>query len=339
MTGPIERSAWHDNQRFVAVCLVVIGHWGVGRGVFPTVSNAASDSIYLFHMPLFVMLSGRFTKPAQDVKATFAKSWGQLALPYLMFATLDGALMSVLTGASRPSDVGLLPYGLWYLVSLIWWRLIATTVGRSRRFDVVLGAASVLACGLSGWIPWTSWSLIRTAAFLPAFLFGMMLLPRIEPILIDRRVRLLSGFVLVAGVGVVAANSKQIDYQWFQASRTFHELNASGLWPALLKVGVLAAGMVVALAVTALVPRNRFKWATDAGRYTLYAYLLHLPVRRVLDEVLRRWGYPGWLSILVPLMAVPFVLLVSTKFVRRATEPFVEPVAFSTRWSSKPNVA
>lgn len=124
-----ERSAWHDNVRVVGICLVVAGHWGLARGFYPGVSDPSGDMIFLFHMPLFVMLSGRFVKPAAAPMLTFRKSWGSLILPLVMFAAFNLSVVALV--ADRPRvTLGYVPFGLWFLVSLFFWRLLATVVGR-----------------------------------------------------------------------------------------------------------------------------------------------------------------------------------------------------------------
>ncbi|WP_370972479.1 acyltransferase family protein [Enterobacter wuhouensis] len=64
-----------DNLKAIGIILVVIGH------IFP---RQNIDVIYLFHMPLFFMLSGFLYKP-QDISSYVLKKAKRIILPYLLF--------------------------------------------------------------------------------------------------------------------------------------------------------------------------------------------------------------------------------------------------------------
>ena len=64
-----------DNLKAIGIILVVIGH------IFP---RQNIDVIYLFHMPLFFMLSGFLYKP-QDVSSYVFKKAKRIIFPYLLF--------------------------------------------------------------------------------------------------------------------------------------------------------------------------------------------------------------------------------------------------------------
>lgn len=323
-----ERSAWHDNMRLVAMFIVVAGHWGIGRGAFPGTSSNISFVIYIFHMPLFIMLAGRFVRPRASFDATFRKGWGQLLVPFAFFFLVD---LFVLSKVSGPPFVafGHLPYGLWFLVSLFFWRLMVVPVGRWRSFDRLVWPLALLGLVLSGLLPnW--WSLVRTFAFFPAFLFGMLVLPRLEPHLRRPWVRVASAVLLVATVVVVWPRAQQYNYLWLHQSRSYDELGRDFVSGAGLRLLVAAAGIVVALAVVSLVPTRRVGSLSGLGRFTLYAYLLHLPVTEfIIYWLIPRTDSNAAVSVSVSLAIIPFVLVVMTRPVRRLTQPLVEPVEFA----------
>ncbi|MFZ2606353.1 MAG: acyltransferase family protein [Candidatus Microthrix parvicella] len=324
-----ERSAWHDNVRVVGICLVVAGHWGLARGFYPGVSDPSGDMIFLFHMPLFVMLSGRFVKPAAAPMLTFRKSWGSLILPLVMFAAFNLSVLALV--ADRPRvTLGYVPFGLWFLVSLFFWRLLATVVGRRRVVDWLLWPLALLGVAVSGLIP-NHYSIMRTLAFFPVFLFGMQILPQIETWLRRPWVRVSSGAVVAVAGSVVWANAARIQNVWFQHRLTYAELGGSATRSAGIRILVLVIGVVVSCAVMSLVPERRAGRLSELGRYTLYAYLIHLPVTLVLNFWLSPRIEDRPAARLALLLAmVPFTLLAMSRPVRRLTEPMVEPVKFAT---------
>lgn len=87
---------------------------------------------------------------------------------------------------------------------------------------------------------------------------------------------------------------------------------------------------MVALAVVSLVPTRRVGSLSGLGRFTLYAYLLHLPVTEfIIYWLIPRTDSNAAVSVSVSLAIIPFVLVVMTRPVRRLTQPLVEPVEFA----------
>ena len=102
-----ERDVWLDNVKVLAILLVVVGH-GVG-----TVRNqselapAVSNFIYIFHIPLFVIVSGWTARRVSASSANVMKTVLQLIVPYVIFESFTSWLRTA-TGFvhrwnSRPS--------------------------------------------------------------------------------------------------------------------------------------------------------------------------------------------------------------------------------------------
>ncbi len=327
----LSRSAWHDNARFVGICLVVAGHWGVGRSAYPEVNAVAVEMIFSFHMALFVMLAGRFVKPGGAPLAVFRRSWGQLVLPLALFAALDLLLMNWLTGKAVAVSLYSIPYGLWFLASLFCWRLMVVPLGRWRTVDLLAGPLALVLLAASGVLP-NVFSMVRTLAFFPTFLFGMAVLPKIEPALRKPVVRGLAGAGVGGGLMFVALQSNRIPKRWLHHDATYESLGNGDLRGAAIRVGLMAFGTVMAVGVVALVPSRNLGAVSRLGRYTLYAYLLHLPVTKVI----RYWAMPNSdnsavVAVAVTLAVIPFTLLAMSGPVRRLTQPMVEPAQFVNR--------
>lgn len=322
------RSAWHDNVRFVGICLVVAGHWGFGRGTFVEVNAVARIMIYSFHMALFAMLAGRFVKPGGSPSAIFRRSWGQLMLPLALFAVLDMILMYWITDKPVAAKLTAIPFGLWFLASLFCWRLMVTTLGRWRVIDALAGPVAIGMLLVSGLTP-NAFSLTRTLAFFPAFLFGMMVLPRIETVLRRPAVRWLALVFVVAGQLLVAIQADRIPKWWLNHNTTYAVLGNEFLRGATIRAALMVFAIMMSVAVIALVSSRNLGAASRLGRYTLYAYLLHLPVSRViLYWLLPNSDNSPVVAVGVTLAIVPFTLLAMSAPVRRLTQPMVEPVEF-----------
>ena len=156
-----QRVAWIDAARGTGIVLVVLGHaagglidspLGVGQGGLRLLFFA----IYLFHMPLFFLLSGLFVAerlargPAPFLRGLVPA----LVWPYFLWSTVQfavicalGALVNRPAGAFLPTVLAL-PWRtvsqFWFLYALFWMHVLAA--GTVQR----VGAGALVALGLAG---------------------------------------------------------------------------------------------------------------------------------------------------------------------------------------------
>ena len=67
------RDPYWDNLKAVLIILVVLGHYYLAEYVYAgecdwALPTALISFIYMFHMPLFAFVSGRFTKNVRDAR-------------------------------------------------------------------------------------------------------------------------------------------------------------------------------------------------------------------------------------------------------------------------------
>ena len=131
------------------------------------------NSIYSFHMPLFVLLSGYvFQKKSLE---NFFKSILGLFASLLVFEIIVLVLKLIVFKSTVPIDRPYWTY--WYLLSLIYWRAIVQFIPQSilsHRWIVIL--FSVFVGVVSGLLPFGHiLSIQRTFVFLPFFIAGYYL--------------------------------------------------------------------------------------------------------------------------------------------------------------------
>lgn len=162
---PVEkRDFLFDNMRLFLIFWVVTGHLlelFMKGNAFYTALHAV---IYSFHMPLFVFVSGYFTK---STKKSRRDSIGTLLIPYLLFTTAASAISGTLTPASLFTP----QYAFWYFLSLFYWRFFSGLFKKPR----LLLPLSILLALMAGLVPQINrfLGLSRTLVFLPFFLMGM----------------------------------------------------------------------------------------------------------------------------------------------------------------------
>ena len=113
------RIALFDNIKGLLIILVVVGH--VAHPVHndnPAIS-CLFDVIYLFHMPLFVFMSGLFAKGAYRngrLNVNRMVSFALLGLAYqVAYLAISGLL--------APARILRFTSATWYLIGMVWWYL------------------------------------------------------------------------------------------------------------------------------------------------------------------------------------------------------------------------
>jgi len=79
--GTENRLVWADYMKAIAITLMVLGH--------ANFENDCKEVIYLFHMPVFFMLSGYFDKGEIINRGSLVKSFKRLMIPFFFFSIIS----------------------------------------------------------------------------------------------------------------------------------------------------------------------------------------------------------------------------------------------------------
>ena len=167
-----------DTTKFILIFLVIFGHMMEGsRGL--SYNGELYGCIYLFHMPLFIFISGFFSKRYDD-KKSFWMSELRLTETLVIFHVCS-MLFKVFV-YSRPlviNDIIIPGMGSWYLLSLIYWRALLQFVPQSWLDSKWMIPACVVISLLGGFVPiGGAFSIQRTFTFLPFFMLGYLMKER-----------------------------------------------------------------------------------------------------------------------------------------------------------------
>ena len=156
------RSAYWDNIKGFLILLVVFGHV-----LFQLQGSAAIngivDTIYMFHMPVFVFVSGFFGKSERSRSFDGVKGFLFLYLIFNSCLWLYNGFTNEFTSILEPI------YSYWYLIAIVIWRLVTPHIVKSDK-TVAVSAIIALCIGFSPADRLLSVS--RTVTFLPIFLMG-----------------------------------------------------------------------------------------------------------------------------------------------------------------------
>lgn len=278
--NPQIRIVWIDLSKGVAIFLVVLGHCWIGLRAADIISNetlyrAVRDGIYLFHMPLFFMLSGLMTVKLVEspLSAVLTSRVALLLYPLVLWTYLMnlgklamGNLANVPVTLESFNWYPLPPqWQFWFLWALfllhVSTKLIASAASSAGiRLGVFHWAAllglSVLGALFIGDLGWVDPYLRSAILFAPFFFLGALLsqmeaLPVISPVwptitFVFCQIAVL-GFapppVLMLLLAALAALSVVLLSRWLAEQPALHKA-----WAPLVALGV--ASMAIYLAHT-----------------------------------------------------------------------------------------
>lgn len=326
------RVAYWDNARFVAIVLVVLGHALTKMVPESSVAFSAYLWIYAFHIPLFVALAGFFSRSEPLGSRQLYRLMTDLVAPYLIFEIIWSAIQSINQGAIVFNP--LTPnWTLWFLLSLLAWRILLPFVAMVRW---PMALALIVSVG-SGYLPVDqTLSISRTLGFLPLFVFGWWAHSTVWPTRWREATGTLVIWVRVGATAFLIAIGALIFWAepWLRAvgarrlltfDQSYAEAGFEMWWAGALRLGVLALGVAMMLAILILIPR-RTTWFSELGGATMSIYLLHTFAIAPLRSLGVLSGEPSWwlLALLVP-GSVALSWLLGSAIVRRLTRPLISP--------------
>jgi fucose 4-O-acetylase-like acetyltransferase len=261
------RDSFFDNAKILLMLLVVLGHvLEKGQG---KLCLSAYEWIYSFHMPLFVFISGCFTKTGNNEK--FVHGILKLGETYIVFTLIHVSISLFLLG--ERVNILVPCWTLWYLLSLIWWRLILyITPLPIRNNHLLLVVLSVVLCLVMGWIPiGKTFSFHRTFSFLPFFMLGYVAAQtgiinkiKLPPILAITFMMIVFGGILFFPISSKSFLTQDYGYNHYN----------NPLFAFLFRFGWLFFASLMSVCFLSVVSRKEYKW-THLGQLTLFIYMYH----------------------------------------------------------------
>lgn len=154
------------------IILVVLGHV-LGNDDLDVASKCCKSFIYTFHMPLFVLVSGYLTTIKSDINV-FWRGIINIFVPLCVFQSFY-FICILITGGKIGLGLLFIPYWtLWYLMSLIFWRILLQFSPKFLLKNLHLYILiSLIVAVFSGLLPnGRILSIQRTLNFYPFFLCG-----------------------------------------------------------------------------------------------------------------------------------------------------------------------
>ncbi len=268
------------NLKGLLIILVVVGHFG------QTVANLLPESIgfighglvlfvYLFHMPLFIFVSGYLSKNADKRRG---KAFSDLFIPYIVFQLLCGVCLLVLTKSGEALQEPFEPQlGAWYLLSLFGYRLVLPEVRQIKGIVPIGIFLTIFTCVITGVA--SEFALRKSFGFFVYFMVGYFISEKEFSCVQNKLPKKLARVALVIEAMIIVLITWRFDcYTTALAilSRKSDITNFSEWYfaPILYFVAFILTSVTCFLVLNALSGNNTF--FEKQGEDTLPMYLSHL---------------------------------------------------------------
>ena len=305
-----KRSAFWDNYKGILIFLVVLGHflWSYFSDLTGSLANTITIFIYLFHMPAFIFTTGYLSKSENVFKF---RSYLKLIIIYLIFNTSMMFFNQIVDNSSFSLNTPV--YSYWYLIAVIFWRLIVRPLS---KFKYILPVSIILAflIGFHSEIN-NSFALARVICFFPFFLLGYKYdFKNLKTnLMIDKKKILiyLASALLFIGLVIISStfnlNYNNLLYYSFKDGNDI-----------IIRIGLLLIAFLVIFSLYFIIPDKKIPGITKWGKNCLLIYLIHRPITVIFyDYFFPSSSYSTIYLIYALIATIILVLIFGSDFINK----------------------
>lgn len=316
------RDYYFDNLKYILILFVVIGHTIEPIIVSSHTLSTLYKFFYFFHMPLFVFISGYFSKNLNS-KDYAKKTISNILVPYLIFQTLYSSMhyliyKDVFYGFFSPYWI------MWYLFCLNFWKIILPFVTKIK-YNIILFFTLGIMVGYMTDAGYHA-SIQRIFAFFPYFLLGYYFERKYLEKLFNLSVRLISLVILFTSLLLIYFYGQNIQIQWLTMPIPYQDFNHIEWYAGLFRALVYCVSITISICILSLIPNRKLLYISEAGKRTLYIYLYHgflilyLKSTDFYFQINTKFEKVG---LIILGMVITFML--SLKIIETITKPIVSP--------------
>lgn len=317
------REDYFDNLKLLLITLVVIGH--IIEPLIDSHLNIKSlyIFIYSFHMPLFVFISGYFSKNITNQEKFFSKI-NNILIPYVIFQFLY-CLFNVYVLKTENSTITLVyPYWItWYLLSLFIWNLILPYFCKIKHSIIISIIISIL-CGYDMNVGYYL-SLSRTITFFPYFLMGYFTQRDHINILKQYIVKKYALLILPGIFLLIYFMNDKIDYKWLYGSFSYSQLSSSIYPHCIIRTSIYILSIITSICILILIPDKKF-FFTHLGSRSMSVYIFH----GFIIKLLFKYKFFDYIKtfkteIFIIILSFFIVAILSSKYINKIANVIFHP--------------
>lgn len=312
-----------DNLKVILIFFVVFGHVIEYYINDNSILMTLYIFIYIFHMPLFIFISGYLSKNFYKMKR---KAIRNLLIPYIIFNMIW--YTAVYIGTRRAMFSVLYPgWTLWYLLSLFFWRI---TLKYLIKFKHIL-LLSFIAGVLVGLIPsiGSILSISRTIVFLPFFLLGYYTTEEhLEKIKSFKSEYAITGILVFLLIAIYIVKNDLFNYKFLYNSYSYNALEVSLFEGTIFRIFLYFGAIIFSICVINLVPRKE-QFFSKIGKSTMNIYVFHIYLVMLVYFFIPKWNIGLLQNILILISPFIIIFILSRKKINKVYDGLFYPVNIS----------
>ncbi len=336
----LQRNYWFDNAKAFLVLCVFIGHISeclIKNVPFengtPLWLNSIYKFVYVFHMPVFMIISGRFAKNRIN-RNDWHTTINKLIVPYvaiqifmMLFYSVTGYADVTLKSSLKPG------YGLWYILVLGIYQLITPHILKIFRHKwIVLSLSLVIMLVYLYVAPYMPPPIPRIINFFPFFIFGYLTADCKFDLLKKVPLKLLSALFFVL-LFVFVTKDSVLEVALLTTKRVFSEYNdllGIGRFELfIITIVRYIVGFISFFFVMGISTEKKTNF-TKIGTQSTYIYILHLFVIIGLIAFDRQYNIldfcaDEFFAVVMILLAIPVSFIFVSSPVRKYTSWLIAP--------------
>lgn len=305
-----QRIAFLDTSKCILILLVILGHILEHYMTEGSMQMSTFNFIFSFAMPAFITISGYFIRIEAPLKGI-----AKLCETYMVFQVFH----SIIDLDFSPFRLMFFPkWTMWYLISLVWWKV---AIYIYERFSTNIYALFVLSIILSILIPFIKvpvyfLAIERTVSYFPFFLLGVLLKKvDIEQFRRLRLVRTISVTIII--VSFVFALCYPMEMRWlYNWNSLYNSMPISLRLAPFIRLIAITGCSVLALSVMVIAPNN-IETIQQEGKNSLFYYMWHSILLTIIFAFFKHFNVTIgfiescglWLAVIITLYAMSKVKL------------------------------
>lgn len=305
MTTFKSRNYLLDNMKVILIFLVVFGHLLERYINNMSLIRYIYVLVYSFHMPLFVFISGYFSKNYEKCNKRAVRDF---LIPYAVFNVVW--YMSYGGGLKSLYYPG---WALWYMLCLFYWRFLLKYLLRFKAVAFISVLFGVCSGGIvseySAYL-----SLSRALSFLPFFLLGY----HSNDVHLEKIKQINGSIVAIASIFILSfliyfVKGNYIDYKFLYMSMPYKYFGLDFYQGVAFRVLFYVFSVICCLVVIWMTPSNKM-FFSYIGSGTLMVYLLHTHVILKVNALTIRYDASYMVVIFSLLLSIIMVMILSHGF-------------------------
>lgn len=286
-----------DSIKGLLIFLVVLGHClSLGNAED---TRTLHNMIYCFHMPLFVFLSGYFTKKNERLISGIKSVLETFIVFQIYYTIVTRSFPHTLYELVTPQWI------YWYLLSLVFWRLLILCLPFDKWNKTVVVSSAIIMAVLIGFVPFIGYplSLSRTIVFFPFFMLGYygkynLIINNI------RNTRKIISLMLMCCLLIgctILPDLKRV----FAGSFPYMSQDVYLFSPSISRTIFYVMATLMSIAFIRLTPNNKF--LAEVGRNTMLFYVYHSFMIYLAKRFSSQLGVDTW-SVLTLFCFAAFIM-------------------------------